>query len=137
MENERFNRGLNKLLEFTLAEGDEATQPKRPNDPLDEIAPDFRNYIIEFAYGDVYCRPGLDNKQRALVTISSLVTQGTEKQIEVHINRGLTAGLTTVEIVEAIMQLIPYTGFPRTQNALGVVKRVFKQRKLTMMNQEL
>lgn len=137
MENERFNRGLNKLIEYTMPDGTEATPPKRPKDPLDDIAPDFRNYIIEFAYGDIYCRPGLDNKERALITISSLVTQGTDKQIEVHINRGLTAGLSPEQVVESIIQLIPYTGFPRTQNALVVAKKVFEQRNLLPMNQEL
>jgi 4-carboxymuconolactone decarboxylase len=62
------------------------------------------------------------------VTISSLVTQGTERQLELHINAGLTAGLTKTETIETIIHLIPYTGFPRVLNALYVAKKVFAQR---------
>lgn len=95
---------------------------------MQDIAPDVGKYIIEFAYGEIYSRAGLTNKQRALITISSLVTQGTEPQLELHINTGLTAGLTKEEIVESITHLIPYTGFPRVLNALTVAKKVFAMR---------
>jgi len=127
MENERYLRGLNKFKEYTAATNHDINEDKKIPDPLDDIAPDFRRMIIEFAYGDIYSRPGLDNKQRALVTIASLVTQGVEKQLETHINRGLTAGLTQTEVTEAILQLVPYVGFPRVQNALGVAKKVFQK----------
>lgn len=125
MENDRFQRGLDKLTEYT---NEEEVKNLVTSDKLKEIAPDLRRYIIEFGYGDIYTRPGLDNKQRALITLSSLVTQGANPQMETHINRGLTAGLTSTEIVESIMQLIPYTGFPRVQNALMVAKKVLAQR---------
>lgn len=99
-------------MEYTLTDNkDTSTHLKISND-LQDIAPDVGTYIIEFAHGEIYSRAGLTNKQRALVTISPLVTQGTEPQMELHINTGLTAGLTKEEIVESITHLIPYTGFP-------------------------
>ena len=49
-----------------------------------------------------------------MVTIASLVTLGTEPQLELHINVGITIGLTPKEIVGTIVHLIPYTGFPRS-----------------------
>lgn len=128
MKNERFQRGLNKFLEYNQDSAYVVIDNGRMPDPLDSIAPDFRSWIIEFAYGDIYSRPDLDNKQRSLVTIASLVTQGIDKQLETHINRGLTAGLTSREVTESIIQLIPYVGFPRVQNALMVAKRVYEQR---------
>jgi 4-carboxymuconolactone decarboxylase len=116
------------LREYTLAsDGEIATHFKIAED-LNGVAPDVARYIIEFCYGDIYSRPGLTKKQRALVTISSLVTQGTERELELHLNTGLSAGLTTTEIVESITHLIPYTGFPRVLNALYVMKKVFAQR---------
>lgn len=130
MENERYRRGFHKFMEYTTVTQDERDSGKVA-DSLEDIAPDLRRFIIEFAYGDIYSRPGLDNKSRALITISSLVTQGTERQIEVHINRGLTAGLTPTEVVESIMQLVPYTGFPRVQNALIIAKKVFMQHNIS------
>jgi 4-carboxymuconolactone decarboxylase len=129
MENNRYKNGLDKLMEYTLTDNNDISTHLKISEDLEDIAPDVAKYIIEFAYGEIYSREGLSNKQRALVTISSLVTQGTEPQLELHINTGLTAGLTKEEIVESITHLIPYTGFPRVLNALTVAKKVFAMRK--------
>ncbi|MBF0705712.1 carboxymuconolactone decarboxylase family protein [Alkalihalobacillus hwajinpoensis] len=130
MEKDRLQQGLDKLMEYTLSSNDDISTHLKISDDLEEIAPDVSKYIIEFAYGDIYSRDGLTNQQRALVTLSSLVTQGTEPQLELHINTALTSGLTASEVVEAIIQLIPYTGFPRVLNALTLAKKVFTQRNL-------
>ncbi|UOQ83617.1 carboxymuconolactone decarboxylase family protein [Gracilibacillus salinarum] len=129
MEKSKYQQGLDKLMEYTLEGNDEVSTHLKISEDLEDIAPDVGKYIIEFAYGDIYSRDGLENKQRALVTIASLVTQGTEPQIELHINTGLSAGLTKKEIVESIIQLIPYTGFPRVLNALTIAKKVFEVRE--------
>ncbi|KKB73783.1 carboxymuconolactone decarboxylase family protein [Bacillus sp. FSL M8-0052] len=128
MEKDRLHQGLDKLMEYTLTNNKEISTHLKISDELEDIAPDVSKYIIEFAYGDIYSRPGLTNQQRALVTMSSLVTQGTEPQLQLHINTALTSGLTPEEVVEAIIQLIPYTGFPRVLNALTIAKKVFTQR---------
>ncbi|MCA0172719.1 carboxymuconolactone decarboxylase family protein [Bacillus sp. RAR_GA_16] len=136
MDNDRMKQGLDKLMEYTLSSNDEISTHLKISDDLEEIAPDVGKYIIEFAYGDIYSREGLTNQQRALVTLSSLITQGTEPQLELHINTSLTSGLTPKEVVEAIMQLIPYTGFPRVLNALTIAKKVFNQRELEVTTTE-
>jgi 4-carboxymuconolactone decarboxylase len=121
-------RGLNKLMEYTPPDGGGAPTHLKIAEDLEDIAPDVARYIVDFGYGEIYSRPGLTNQQRALITIASLVTQGTERELELHVNTGLTAGLTSTEIVESVIHLIPYTGFPRVLNALYVVKQVFEQR---------
>ena len=123
---DRYNRGIAKLAEYTLP--DAGMTHSKLADELDAIAPDIGRYITEFAYGDIYSRPGLTNQQRALVTLSSLATQGTDPQVELHLNTGLTSGLTPAELIETLMHLIPYTGFPRVINALTIAKRVFAER---------
>jgi 4-carboxymuconolactone decarboxylase len=127
MSNERFERGWQKLMEVD-GEGGE-----RVINSLKDIAPDLGKYIIEFAFGDIYSREVLDLKQRQLVTIASLTTQGgCEPQLTVHINAALNVGLTPNEIVEAIMHCVPYTGFPRVINAIFVAKQIFEERKLDL-----
>lgn len=128
MTQDRYQKGLDKLMEYTLTGNDNISTHLKIEENLKDIAPDVSKFIIEFAYGDIYTRSGLTNQQRALVTISSLITQGTEPQLELHINTGLTSGLTATEIVETIIQLVPYTGFPRVLNALEVAKKVFAER---------
>lgn len=119
---QRYKRGWNRLKEVDGEQGERVIKS------LEKIAPDLGRYVIEFAFGDIYTRPGLDLKQRQLVTLSSLTTQGgCEPQLEVHISAALNVGLNPNEIVEAIIHCVPYTGFPRALNAIRVAQKVFEQ----------
>ncbi|PAD35790.1 carboxymuconolactone decarboxylase family protein [Terribacillus saccharophilus] len=123
MKSERYLRGMERLMEV------DGTGGERVISSLQTIAPDLADYVVEFAFGDVYSREGLDLKQRQLVTIASLTTQGgCEPQLEVHINAALNVGLQNHEIIEAIMHCVPYTGFPRVLNATFVAKKIFEVR---------
>ncbi|MEH7475112.1 carboxymuconolactone decarboxylase family protein [Priestia megaterium] len=125
--NERYENGWKALMEGDGEGG------KRVIESLKDIAPDIGKYVIEFAFGDIYTREGLNLQQKQLVTISSLTTQGgCEPQLNVHINAALNVGLTPHEIVEAITHCIPYTGFPRVLNAIFIAKQVFTERELTV-----
>jgi 4-carboxymuconolactone decarboxylase len=120
---ERFQRGWDRLMEVDAEGG------ARVVESLRDVAPDLGRYVVEFAYGEIYQRPGLDLRQRQLVTISALTALGgVEPQLEVHINAGLNVGLNPREVVETILHCIPYTGFPRVLNAILVAKRVFQER---------
>lgn len=101
-------------------------------DSLMDLDSELENYIVEFAFGDIYSRDGLSDKEKTLLTISSLVTQGLEPQLTLHVNTGLTVGITPKEIVGAIIHLLPYTGFPRVLNALKVAKEVFQKRGVSV-----
>ena len=95
----------------------------------EDVAPDFTRYLVEFAFGEIYARPG-DLRHRELVAISSLATMGgCDPQLETHVHGAFNAGLTEAEVVEAVMTLIPYVGFPRALNAMAVVKRVVEKRR--------
>src|SRR5699024_900402 len=96
-----------------------------------DIAPDLSKYVVEFAFGDIYSRPGLDNKQKVLTTITALVAQG-KPQIGMHVKTGLSVGLTPEEIVCCIVHRIPYTGFSSVLNALTVAKEVFAEEGVTV-----
>ncbi|MCF6160509.1 MAG: carboxymuconolactone decarboxylase family protein [Furfurilactobacillus sp.] len=123
-ENSRLKRGQAKLQEV---DAEAATNVMLG---LADVAPDIATYIEEFAFGDIYSRSGLDLKQREMITVTSLLTQGdTAAQLEVHINGCLNVGLTKQEVVESFIQCLPYVGFPKVLNAVAVAKRVFASRK--------
>ena len=125
MELNRFEKGLNKLAEVDGNAGEQVIAA------LDDIAPDLGKYIVEFAFGDIYCRENLDLKEREMITLSSLLTLGgCEAQLDVHINGALNVGITPEKIIEIFIQCIPYTGFPRVLNAVGVAKKVFASRNI-------
>lgn len=127
MENKFFKRGIERLNEVDGKAGDNVIAS------LAEIAPDIGKYIIEFAFGDVYCRKGLSLQEREIITIASLLTAGgCEPQLEVHINACLNVGLPPKKVIETFIQCIPYTGFPKVLNAVKVAKGVFGERNITM-----
>lgn len=124
-DDERYQRGWETLTEVDGEAG------HRVIDSLADIAPDLGRFIIEYGFGDIYSRPGLVPKQRQLVTIGALASLGgCEPQLEVHLNAALNVGLSATEIVEAIIHVSGYAGFPRALNAMAVAKKVFDERGL-------
>ncbi|MFC6155915.1 carboxymuconolactone decarboxylase family protein [Kribbella jiaozuonensis] len=98
---------------------------------LADIAPALAHHIVAFGFGDIYSRPGLDPKQRQLVTLGILTALGgCEPQLEVHIRTSLNVGLTPTEIVETFTHAAGYAGFPRALNAITIAKKVFTERNL-------
>ena len=96
---------------------------------LNHISPDMSRYIIEFAFGEIYSRKGLDLKAREIVTISSLLTMGNAKpQLKSHIHGALNIGCSREEILEIMIQISLYSGFPAALNGLEVMKNVFDER---------
>ena len=124
MAEDLYQKGINKIQELTASPNDNPTGEMDIGAAFQDIAPDLTKYVVEFAFGGIYSRPGLDNKQKVLATITALVAQG-KPQIGMHIKTGLTVGLTPEEIVGCIMHLLPYTGFPSVINALTVAKQIF------------
>ncbi|WP_153732762.1 carboxymuconolactone decarboxylase family protein [Sporosarcina obsidiansis] len=131
MAEDRYQRGLEKLMELTLSGEDNPAGDMEIGESFKDVAPDLTKYVVEFAFGDIYSRPGLDNKQKVLTTITALVAQG-KPQIQMHIKTGLDVGLTPDEIIGCIMHLIPYTGFPSVLNALAVAQKVFAERGVSI-----
>jgi 4-carboxymuconolactone decarboxylase len=96
--------------------------------PLEEIAPDLKNMVRDFAFGEVYARPGLALKQRQLVTVAALAAMGnTGIEFKAHLHGALKLGWTKDELVEALMQIAIYAGFPAAIHALLVAKEVFAE----------
>jgi 4-carboxymuconolactone decarboxylase len=85
-----------------------------------EVAPDFARMVIEFAFGDLYSRPALDLKSRELIAIAALAVRGNAgPQLRVHVESAERVGLSKAEVVEALMQVALYAGFPAALNALA------------------
>jgi len=122
-DNTRYQRGLDKLREIDGEAG------QRVIDALAPIAPDFARYLIEFPFGDIYSRPQLDLKSREIATVAALTAMGhAAPQLKVHVHGALNVGCTREEIVEVMMQLAVYAGFPAALNGLFVAQDVFKER---------
>jgi 4-carboxymuconolactone decarboxylase len=125
MESERYRRGLERLHEVVGAAGAQVI------DALREIAPDMARYAVEFSYGDLYSRPALDDRARQVAAVAALTVSGScLPQLAVHINGALNVGCTPEMIIEVILQMVLYAGFPAATNAMLTAQEVFRQRGL-------
>lgn len=128
MSNQRYVQGLAKLIEIDGEAGEKVISS------LANICPDLGKYIIEYPFGDIYQREGLDLKTRELVTVAALTALGhCQPQLNVHINGALNVGCAPQEIVEVILQMSVYAGFPAALNGMFVAKAVFAERELNVV----
>ncbi len=122
-EADRLARGRRALAEIDGEAGQKVI------DALADIAPDFADLLFEFPFGDIYTRPGLGLREREIATIAALAAMGNAApQLRVHIEAGLNVGLKREEIVEILMQMSVYAGFPAALNGLFAAKEVFGAR---------
>jgi 4-carboxymuconolactone decarboxylase len=120
---DRYELGLEKLKEIDGDAGENVIES------LKDIAPDLARYTIEFPFGDIYSRPGLDLKSREVATVAALTALGNAKpQLKVHINAALNVGCSEEEIIEIIIQMAVYAGFPAALNGIFAAKEVFQER---------
>ena len=97
---------------------------------LEDVAPDMSRFVVEFPYSEIYTREEVDLKTRELCTVAALTVLGTVPQLKDHINAALNVGNSPVEVVEIIMQMSAYCGFPKAINGVVAAKEVFAERDL-------
>jgi 4-carboxymuconolactone decarboxylase len=119
---ERYRRGLERLEQVDGQAG------LKVIDDLSKTFPDFATYLIEFPFGDIYSRPGLGLREREIAVVAALCALGNAgPQLRVHIHAALHVGCTPTEIVETLMQMAVYAGFPAALNGLAAAREVFTQ----------
>jgi len=121
-QSERFQRGWQRLKEIDGKAGEQVVES------LQAIAPDLARYVVEFPFGDIYMRPGLDLKSRQIATVAALTALGTaQPQLKIHLRAALNVGCTQEELVEVVMQMAVYAGFPAALNGMTVLKEVLAE----------
>jgi 4-carboxymuconolactone decarboxylase len=123
-EESRLERGYRKLQEVDGKAGEEV------KNSLNDISPDLVKYMIEYSFGDIYSRDGLDLKSKEIAVVAALTALGNaEPQLKVHINGALNVGCTINDVKEIILQMSAYSGFPTCINAMNALKDVLSRRK--------
>jgi 4-carboxymuconolactone decarboxylase len=117
-----FQRG-ERLLAKMLSPAD----ARRVRAAWRRLAPDFERYVITFLSGEIWSRPGFDRRTRSLCTIAALTALGRTNGLELNIRMALRNGATRAEILETLLHIAPYAGFPAVWDALVLAERVFSQ----------
>jgi len=93
-----------------------------------DIAPKFADLTDTVLYADVWERPGLNKRDRSLITVSALIAMNRPDQLRSHLQRARDNGVTEAELVETITHLAFYGGWPNAVTAIAVAKDVFKKK---------
>lgn len=119
---DRYQRGLAKLNQIDGEAGQKVVES------LQDICPDLAKYTIEFPFGDIYSRDGLDLKTREIATVAALTALGNcQPQLKVHLQAALNVGCSEQEIKEVIIQMTGYAGFPAALNGMFAFKEVLSE----------
>jgi 4-carboxymuconolactone decarboxylase len=115
-------RGLKIMAEMLGAE-----RAQQVREAWLELSPDFERYVVEFLAGDVWSRPGLDRKTKSLCTIAALAALGRPQGLELNMRMALHNGASKEEIIETLLHIAPYAGFPACWEGLTMLYQVSRE----------
>ena len=123
-EESRYDRGLGNMRTI-FGQGIESAL-----EALAATSPDLVRCLIEFPFGDIYARPGLDLKTREMLTVAALTVLGyPQAELKEHIQGALNVGCTPDQILEIILQMAVYAGFPAALEAVKTAAFVFGEKR--------
>ena len=103
----------------------QSPQPSRAQQLIGDFAPKLASLTDDVLFGDIWRRPELPPRDRSLVTVAALITNGSTEQLRAHLQLAKDNGLTETELKEVIIHLAFYAGWPRAMSAITVAKEVF------------
>ena len=121
-DEQHFENGL-AMLETMVGEA----EAERIRQGWREISPDLERLILEFVAGRIWTRSGLDLKTRSLSTVAALTALGRTSALELNIRMALGNGSTKEDVLEIMLHMAPYAGFPAVWDAMKIAARVFEQ----------
>ena len=87
----------------------------------------MQEFVTEYCWGTVWCRPGLDRKQRSMLNLAMLTALNRPHEIEVHVRGALRNGLTKEQIAEVLLQAAVYCGVPAAVDSFRVASKVLAE----------
>ena len=128
-DDSRYQLGRAKLKQMLGELGEQAVEN------ISRISPDMAHYVVEFIFGDIHSRPGLDLKTREIVALVAIATRGgAEPQLRAHLHGALNVGWSEQELIELMIELAVYAGFPAALNGLYAARDVFAERAAKARN---
>jgi 3-oxoadipate enol-lactonase/4-carboxymuconolactone decarboxylase len=118
----------------TYKQGMEKRRKVLGNDHVDhaiettnELTDSFQEFITRYAWGEVWNRPGLDDRTRSLLTLSMLIALGHNEEFEMHVRAAINNGVTVEEIKEVLLHSALYCGLPAANSGFSMASRVLKE----------
>ncbi len=95
-----------------------------------DLTREFQTFITEYAWGEIWTRPGLDRRSRSMITLTALIARGHHEELAMHLRAALRNGLTVEEIKEVLLQSAIYCGVPDANTAFRIAQQVLAEEGL-------
>ncbi|ARE38065.1 MULTISPECIES: carboxymuconolactone decarboxylase family protein [Rhodococcus] len=96
-------------------------------EPRPVSSPDFTQITVDHLFGEIWARPHLSLKERELIALTAVTLARTDFELRGHISASLNLGMSREKIIEVIIQLAYYGGWPVAHNGLRVAHEVFAE----------
>jgi 4-carboxymuconolactone decarboxylase len=123
---ELYQKGMAKRRQLM---GDAAVEAGSKGVYSDPVMQKFLDVAVENVFGNLWTRPGLDDKTRALICVISDTCTGREPELELHLRMALRQGWTEDELIEVMLHLSGYIGVPIIRESMMVASRIFKEHR--------
>jgi 4-carboxymuconolactone decarboxylase len=114
-DEERYEKGLARFREVF------------GRDPLPGQNLEFLRITLEHLFGEIWTRPQLSVHERELVTLSALAMVRAERELKGHLGAALQLGIPREKIIEMMIHLAYYGGWPVANNGLRIAQQVFEE----------
>jgi 4-carboxymuconolactone decarboxylase len=88
---------------------------------------EFQDFLMEYAWGGIWARPGLDHKTRSMITIAMLVGMGKMDELKLHFRATRNTGVSRDEVKELLMHAAIYCGVPAAFGAFQLAAQIFDE----------
>ena len=122
-ESERFNAGM-KVRRRVLGDA----HVDRALASRDELTSEFQDLLTRYAWGEIWTRPGLDERTRRLLVLAMLVALGRDAELRMHLNAAFDSGMSADDVKEVFLQAAVYCGLPAANNAFRLAQDVLTSR---------
>lgn len=100
---------------------------RRAEASKDDFTADFQDFIVRYAWEEIWARPGLDRRERSIATLAALVALGAEHEIAMHVRAAVRNGLSADEIKEVLLHTAIYAGLPAANSAFAIASEVLRE----------
>ena len=96
------------------------------NKSISELDKDFQKFITEYAWGDVWSNPKLSKRERSMLTLAILASQGNHDELKLHIAACKNTGTSPGDMIATMMHVAIYAGLPKANLAIKLIKEETK-----------
>ncbi len=96
-------------------------------DNASDFTQPMQDIVTRICFGEIWQRPGLDTRERSMITLAMLAALGKEPELKVHVRGAIANGVTKEEIREILVHSFLYCGIPAMVGSLRAAETVLAE----------